>query len=117
MTPVGTIRAAPYGLAGILSGRPFFGRSVSFQAPARFHDREGQTKAKLVATAAGERTFVLVLDLGEEAFKTISTFAARVSLDAASLTALARLNERSWAGSTSPPKPIGRFRWTSNAKY
>lgn len=45
-------------------------------------------KSKLVATAGGERTFVLVLDSGEEAFKTISTFAARESLDAASLTAI-----------------------------
>lgn len=45
-------------------------------------------KSKLVATVGGERTFVLVLDSGEEAFKTISTFAARESLDAASLTAI-----------------------------
>jgi hypothetical protein len=29
-------------------------------------------KSKLVAEAAGERTFVLILDYGEEVFKTIS---------------------------------------------
>jgi len=31
-------------------------------------------KSKLVADNAGERTYVLVLDPGEEAFKTIGTF-------------------------------------------
>jgi len=45
-------------------------------------------QAKLVAEAAGERTFVLVLDPDEEAFATISRFAAEAGLDGASLTAL-----------------------------
>lgn len=45
-------------------------------------------KSKLVAAAGGERTFVLVLDSGEEAFETIGGFAAREGLDAASLTAI-----------------------------
>ena len=37
---------------------------------------------------AGERTFVLVLAAGEEAFAAISDFAAKESLSAASLTAI-----------------------------
>lgn len=45
-------------------------------------------KSKLVADSAGERTFVLVLDAGEEAFVTITRFAAQEGLSAASLTAL-----------------------------
>jgi hypothetical protein len=36
----------------------------------------------------GERTFVLVLDPGEEAFTTISRFAAECRIEAASLTAI-----------------------------
>jgi hypothetical protein len=42
-------------------------------------------KSKLVK---GERTFVLVLDQGEEAFATISKFAADLNIEAASLTAI-----------------------------
>lgn len=45
-------------------------------------------QSKLVFEEAGERTFVLVLAAGEEAFAAISDFAARESLSAASLTAL-----------------------------
>ncbi len=45
-------------------------------------------KSKLVAESGGERTFVLVLDSGEEAFATITRFAAQEGLAAASLTAL-----------------------------
>lgn len=45
-------------------------------------------KSKLVWENAGERTFVLVLDPGEEAFAAIARFAAEAGLTAASLTAL-----------------------------
>ena len=45
-------------------------------------------QSKLVAHAAGERIFVLVLDPEEEAFSTIAGFAANEGLSAASLTAL-----------------------------
>jgi uncharacterized protein len=45
-------------------------------------------KSKIVAESGGERTFVLILDPGEEAFATISRFAAQEGLNAASLTAL-----------------------------
>ena len=45
-------------------------------------------KWKLVAQGAGERTFVLVLDPGDEACATISNFAEDKRLSAASLTAL-----------------------------
>ncbi|MGH7031245.1 MAG: PPC domain-containing DNA-binding protein [Stellaceae bacterium] len=45
-------------------------------------------KSKLVAQGGGERTFVLILDPGDEAFSTIAGFAASERLSAASLTAL-----------------------------
>ncbi|MBS0222216.1 MAG: DNA-binding protein [Proteobacteria bacterium] len=45
-------------------------------------------KSKLVWENSGERTFVLVLDAGDEAFAEIAAFAGRASLKAASLTAL-----------------------------
>jgi uncharacterized protein len=44
-------------------------------------------KSKLVSKE-GERTFILVLDQGEEAFKTITDFANRMKLTGASLTAI-----------------------------
>jgi hypothetical protein len=45
-------------------------------------------KSTLAAEEGTERTFVLVLDEGEEAFAAISAFAAEQSLSAASLTAI-----------------------------
>lgn len=45
-------------------------------------------KSKLVAQEADQRTFVLILDLGEEAFASITRFAEQEHLDGASLTAL-----------------------------
>ena len=45
-------------------------------------------KSKLVAQNGGERTFVLILDPGDEAFTRISKFAETERLSAASLTAL-----------------------------
>ena len=45
-------------------------------------------KSRLVWQQAGERTFVLILETGEEAFSAISEFAARNQLSGASLTAL-----------------------------
>jgi predicted DNA-binding protein with PD1-like motif len=45
-------------------------------------------KSKLVWENAGERTFVLVLDAGDEAFAEITAFAASARLSGASLTAL-----------------------------
>ena len=45
-------------------------------------------QSRLVWENAGERTFVLVLDAGEEAFAAISDFAAKGKLEGASLTAL-----------------------------
>jgi predicted DNA-binding protein with PD1-like motif len=45
-------------------------------------------QSKLVWENAGERTFILVLDAGEEAFAAIADFAARSNLAGASLTAL-----------------------------
>src|SRR5258708_38884608 len=44
--------------------------------------------AKLVWENAGERTFVLILDAGEEAFAAIVDFATQSNLSGASLTAL-----------------------------
>jgi predicted DNA-binding protein with PD1-like motif len=45
-------------------------------------------RSKLVWQDAGARTFVLVLDSGEEAYRAISAFAAEQRIEAASLTAL-----------------------------
>jgi predicted DNA-binding protein with PD1-like motif len=45
-------------------------------------------KTKLVAEQGGERTYVLVLDPGEEAFATLTTFAGDEHIEAASLTAI-----------------------------
>jgi hypothetical protein len=45
-------------------------------------------KSKLVAANAGERTFVVILDPGEDAFAALSEFARREKLSAASITAL-----------------------------
>jgi uncharacterized protein len=45
-------------------------------------------KSKCVAHEASQRTFVLILDSGEEAFGAISRFAEEERLDGAALTAL-----------------------------
>lgn len=45
-------------------------------------------QSKLVWQNAGGRTFVLVLDAGEEAFAAIAAFATETGLDSASLTAI-----------------------------
>jgi predicted DNA-binding protein with PD1-like motif len=45
-------------------------------------------QSRLVAESAGQRTFVVILDPGEESFSTISDFAEKQRIGAASLTAL-----------------------------
>ena len=45
-------------------------------------------KHKLLASDAGERTFILVLDEGDEAFARIAAFAEENSVTAASITAI-----------------------------
>ncbi len=50
-------------------------------------------QSKLVAESAGQRTFVIILDPGEEAFSTISAFAVKEQFSAASLTALGAFSE------------------------
>jgi predicted DNA-binding protein with PD1-like motif len=45
-------------------------------------------KSKMIAEAEGQKTFLLVLEPGEEAFSSIADFAQRESIRAASLTAL-----------------------------
>jgi uncharacterized protein len=45
-------------------------------------------QSKLVAENTGQRTFVMILDAGEEAFSTIADFAVKEGFSAASLTAL-----------------------------
>lgn len=45
-------------------------------------------KHKLLVSDAGERTYILVLDEGDEAFRCITDFAERESLTAASITAI-----------------------------
>jgi uncharacterized protein len=70
-------------------------------------------QSKLVAEIAGERTYVLILDPGEEAFSAISEFAGRERLGAASLTALGAFSEATvgWfdlAGKTYRKIPVGQ---------
>jgi predicted DNA-binding protein with PD1-like motif len=48
-------------------------------------------KHKLLADDAGERTFILVLDEGDEAFGCITAFAERERMTAASITAIGAL--------------------------
>jgi len=50
-------------------------------------------KSKLVAESAGERSFVLILDPGEEAFSTITRFAEGERMSAATVTALGAFSE------------------------
>lgn len=45
-------------------------------------------KHKLLASDAGERTFILVLEEGDEAFECITAFAERENITAASITAI-----------------------------
>src|ERR1700759_4003559 len=45
-------------------------------------------KSKLLSEGQNARTFVIVLDAGDEAFKAISDFAAKESITAAALTAI-----------------------------
>lgn len=45
-------------------------------------------KHKLLASDAGERTFILVLDEGDEAFKCISAFAEKEGVTSASISAI-----------------------------
>lgn len=45
-------------------------------------------KSKLLSKNEGERTFVVVLDPGDEAFRSISDFAAAESITAAAVTAI-----------------------------
>jgi predicted DNA-binding protein with PD1-like motif len=45
-------------------------------------------KSRLVWQASGERTYVLVLDAGDEAFATVADFASKNGLGGASLAAL-----------------------------
>lgn len=45
-------------------------------------------KHKLLASEAGERTFILVLDEGDEAFRCIVDFAEREGVTSASITAI-----------------------------
>ena len=43
--------------------------------PRNAHPEEHGMKSKMIAQAQGQKTFLLVLDLGEEAFAAITEFA------------------------------------------
>lgn len=53
-----------------------------------FADIHAVARSKLVSQAAGQRTFVLVLEPGDEAFSMITAFASKGRLSGASLTAI-----------------------------
>jgi uncharacterized protein len=59
-------------------------------------------KFKCVAQDASQRTFVLILDAGEEAFGEICCFAERERIDGAALTALGAFERAKLAGSFDP---------------
>jgi hypothetical protein len=63
-------------------------------------------KSKLVACGEGERTFVVVLDSGEEAFAALTAFAAKENINGASLTALGAFEKAT----------VGWFDWATK-KY
>jgi uncharacterized protein len=60
-------------------------------------------QSRLIARESDQRTFVLILDAGEEAFASITRFAAQERLDGASLTALGAF-ERAKVGWFDPSK-------------
>lgn len=66
-------------------------------------------KSKLVSREPGKKTYVLVLDSGEEAFSAITRFAVQEGMDGASLTAIGAF-ERAKVGWLNPDtweyKPI-----------
>jgi predicted DNA-binding protein with PD1-like motif len=63
------------------------------------------------------RTFVLILEQGEEAFAAIMAFANEKAINAASVTAIGAFEAPRSGGSTSPPSGTIRFPSTNNAKY
>jgi uncharacterized protein len=70
------------------NGSPSSSRSLpASESPSRCNT-VCPTNQKRVAESGGERTFVLILETGEEAFSTITGFAEREDVGAASLTAL-----------------------------
>jgi predicted DNA-binding protein with PD1-like motif len=73
-------------------------------------------RSKLLSESDGVRTFAVVLDRGDEAFRSISDFAEEQNVTAAAVTAIGAF-ERAIAGwFDPPPKPTARFRWPSSAR-
>lgn len=62
--------------------------------PARPSRWETSMKSQLVNKASGQRTFVLVLDPGEEAFAALTAFAVNQQIGSASLSARFRTRDR-----------------------
>ena len=73
-------------------------------------------ESKLVWQNAGERTYVLVLDAGEEAFAAITAFAAVTKLDAASLTAIGAFERATVGWFDLAKKSYNRSRSTASAR-
>src|SRR5712675_2995305 len=71
-------------VAGVRAGGPTRPRDES-RACAGNHR---VMQSRLLRTADGQRTFVAILDTGDEAFRDVTDFARRESIDAASLTAI-----------------------------
>jgi uncharacterized protein len=77
---------------------------------------EPPMQSKLVVKSAGQRTFILVLETGEEAFSTISDFAMEQRLRAASLTALGAFSGAMVGWFDLVAKHIGKSQLRSNAR-
>jgi predicted DNA-binding protein with PD1-like motif len=73
-------------------------------------------KSKMLSENEGVRTFVVVLDPGDEAFKSISDFAATESITAAAVTAIGAFERAMVDGSTLSRRHIERFLSTGSVK-
>jgi predicted DNA-binding protein with PD1-like motif len=67
-------------------------------------------KSKLVAETSGQRTFVVVLDPGEEAFAALSAFAAQKGIAGASLTAIGAFEKATVGWFDFARNPTARYR-------
>jgi predicted DNA-binding protein with PD1-like motif len=67
-------------------------------------------RSKPPSESDGVRTFVVVLDAGDEAFRSILDFAAAESIAAAAVTAIGGLKALRLDGSTSRRRPTAGFR-------
>lgn len=74
-------------------------------------------KSQLVNEIGGQRTFVVVLDPGEEAFAALTAFAVEQKIGSASLTAIGAFEKPRWAGLIRPRRPTAKSLSTNSARF